>query len=390
MLFARLASIEAAWLISPIMTLPDLSDHHRSALWSFLHAATEPEAERYLDTLLLTHAAPIIKRILSAEAMLYPLREAQRRQYADDVYADVLVHLVERLRNWRMVPFEGQIPDFGGYVAVTTYNAANQLLRKLYPQRANLKNKLRYLLERHPELALWQGRDGLFLAGLAEWRDQDRALSSGQFRQLVESSDEFERINVAHSARGQSPLAELLRALFVLAGQPLAFSALVAVVAEVCGIGHHPEVSIEGPAAAAREYGSEPGNVPETLEQRELLRRAWEEIRQLPPRQRAAYLLNFKETQGHADITTFLFTRTVGPEDLAAALEMSLTELAELWRDLPLSDAQIAERLGATRQQVISLRKCARERLRRRLGILKLVVGAVTWLYPAAVHMFNR
>jgi hypothetical protein len=35
---------------------------------------------------------------------------------------------------------------------------------------------------------------------------------------------------------------------------------------------------------------------------------------------------------------------------------------------LPLDDATIAGLLGATRQQVINLRKCARERLERRMS----------------------
>jgi hypothetical protein len=40
---------------------------------------------------------------------------------------------------------------------------------------------------------------------------------------------------------------------------------------------------------------------------------------------------------------------------------------AGLWSRLPLDDASIAELLNITRQQVINLRKCARERLARRM-----------------------
>ena len=40
---------------------------------------------------------------------------------------------------------------------------------------------------------------------------------------------------------------------------------------------------------------------------------------------------------------------------------------AELWNDLPLEDSAIAQLLGITRQQVINLRKTARERLARRM-----------------------
>jgi hypothetical protein len=42
-------------------------------------------------------------------------------------------------------------------------------------------------------------------------------------------------------------------------------------------------------------------------------------------------------------------------------------QFAELWPQLPLDDATIAGLLNLTRQQVINLRKSARERLARRL-----------------------
>ena len=55
-------------------------------------------------------------------------------------------------------------------------------------------------------------------------------------------------------------------------------------------------------------------------------------------------------------------------ELLKAFLEMPAEEFVEVWKRLPLSDIEIAEMLGLTRQQVINLRKCARERLARNTG----------------------
>jgi DNA-binding CsgD family transcriptional regulator len=47
---------------------------------------------------------------------------------------------------------------------------------------------------------------------------------------------------------------------------------------------------------------------------------------------------------------------------------MEAVELARIWKDLPLADQDIATRLDLNRQQVINLRKSARERLGRRLA----------------------
>ena len=55
-------------------------------------------------------------------------------------------------------------------------------------------------------------------------------------------------------------------------------------------------------------------------------------------------------------------------DEIADALEMTRSELASIWRGLPIDDATIAKRFGITRQQVINLRKSARTRLSRRLG----------------------
>jgi hypothetical protein len=56
---------------------------------------------------------------------------------------------------------------------------------------------------------------------------------------------------------------------------------------------------------------------------------------------------------------------------VAQALEMPEEQMANLWYDLPLEDAVIAQLLGCTRQQVINLRKAARARLRRRMSTFR-------------------
>jgi hypothetical protein len=54
--------------------------------------------------------------------------------------------------------------------------------------------------------------------------------------------------------------------------------------------------------------------------------------------------------------------------EIARVIELPALKLAELWKDLPLSDLVIAEMLGIPRQQVINLRKSARQRLGRRMA----------------------
>jgi hypothetical protein len=87
----------------------------------------------------------------------------------------------------------------------------------------------------------------------------------------------------------------------------------------------------------------------------------------LPVRQRVALLLNLRDDRGGSALAILPLLNIASIREIADVLEMAAEDLAALWNELPLEDAAIARRIGATRQQVSNLRKCARERLLRRL-----------------------
>jgi hypothetical protein len=116
-----------------------------------------------------------------------------------------------------------------------------------------------------------------------------------------------------------------------------------------------------------REIADPGPGADERMHQRSFLARLWAEIQELPLRQRQALLLNLRDPDGRGMIGLFPVTGIASLADLAHALETSEAGLREIWDDLPRDDEWIAARLGSTRRQVINLRKCARERLARRL-----------------------
>jgi hypothetical protein len=97
----------------------------------------------------------------------------------------------------------------------------------------------------------------------------------------------------------------------------------------------------------------------------------WGEIQLLPRAQRVALLCNLKSPQGVNVITLFPAARVATFEQLAEALEIPPREFEVLWGRLPLDDLSIAEYLKITRQQVINLRRSARDRLLRRRKTLE-------------------
>ena len=139
---------------------------------------------------------------------------------------------------------------------------------------------------------------------------------------------------------------------------------LVSLVASIEGIRDQAEVPLDNYVTASMDSGERAAM---RFEQKQWLTRLWAEIRELPPFQRTALLLNLRSESSASALALLPASGVATLKDIAAALGMAVEEFAELWNRLPLDDRTIGERLGITRQQVINLRKSARERLGRRM-----------------------
>jgi len=106
------------------------------------------------------------------------------------------------------------------------------------------------------------------------------------------------------------------------------------------------------------------------VEQRRFLEQLWKEICELPLLERTALLLNLRDNNDRGLIVLLADLRIVTIRQIAMALRLQPEEFAALWRDLPLDDDDIGERLGMNRQQVINLRRSARRRLAKRITAL--------------------
>jgi RNA polymerase sigma factor (sigma-70 family) len=326
----------------------------------FLESTSETESSVLLDRLISEQVLPLIREVVRSN-----LRGARGLQDAEDVTAEVALRLLIKLRDLKLNPHEATAGGFRGYVAVAAYNACYEYLRREYPNRSRLKARLRYALRRGHEFALWRGEGRQWLCGFAAWRD---ALPlAGAVAVLHELKDEtrtsIEACQLRDLVQNAEP-AQLLTAIFKWTGKAVEFDDLVDTVANLR--------RVEGAAALAMEAADETladprENTVARIERRLYLQRLWVEICALPLRQRRALLLNLRDDQGH-DLTTLLaHSRIATMREIAEALDMPAEEFAGMWRELPLADATIANRLGLTRQQVINLRQSARKRLARRL-----------------------
>ncbi|HYC93244.1 MAG TPA: hypothetical protein VEO54_28825 [Thermoanaerobaculia bacterium] len=269
-----------------------------------------------------------------------------RREDAQDVEAVIHLRLVQKLRALATSPAEA-IRNFHAYAATLTYNAVNDHLRKQFPERARLKTRVRYAASHDPRLAMWVATEGL-LCGLAEWRSRHDAVTELPPRVIARLA-----------GLDREDTAGALLEIFAATGSPVLLEPVVDGLAEAWDVVDHATASLD--------------QVPEGLLQPaphddvHFMRALWKEIQELRPMQRKALLLNLRFSGETNVISLLVLARIARFDEIAAALELTRAELTVLWRALPMEDAAIAERFGLTRQQVINLRKSARERLARRL-----------------------
>lgn len=317
----------------------------------------DEQADELLLQLISVHAEPVIKGVIRYKLRLSTTQRAE----ADDIYQEVILQLLAQLQKFRKLPDGHPIADVRGMSAVIAHRTCARWMRRQFPERHALKNRLHYLVTRQRGFSLWQDDNGQLVAGFTAWQDRKKPA-------IRDLSDPLP----AHIAppKGAKPqeLAGAIAAIFNHLGGPIEFDELVTTVASLIGISDQP---IESLAEDEDAVGSLPDLAePDPawrIEKRMFLQRLWEELQQLPRNQRAALLLNLKESSGFGCITLFPATGIATVRQLAAALEMSPESFSELWNELPLEDAKIADLLGLTRQQVINARKSGRERLTRRL-----------------------
>ena len=327
---------------------PDVSGND-PLLAGFVAAASVGARDEETADLIATHAVPVVSAILRRRLARLGVHDAE---LLADLEGDVIVRLLHRLRRLVEEPQE-PISSFVGYAAVVAYHRFDDFVRATRPARAALANRVRYALRHSAELSVWEDAGGDLCAGFARWH----GLPAGPHRR----ADPVVELDVARLRR--LPLHDLLVQIFARLRRPVELSALVALVADLLELREPTAESAELPRLVGRSR-----HPLEQLEQLEHLHRLWREIRELPLRQRWALLLNLRDPHGDSMTRLLPITGVAGLAEIASTLELTPGQLAELWRELPVEDLRIADRLGLTRQQVINLRKSARERLTRRLA----------------------
>lgn len=348
-------------------------------LLPFIRAGDETESEKLLSSLIREHAEPIIRGIIKHKlrVSLNDFEGSRQNQDALEIAGDVCAVILADLRNLKRDPARRSIGGLHNYVAIKTYSACADYFRAKNPQRWRLRGMLRHQLKQNQKFSIWQNEHQRWLCGLRAWRvERPREVYSDKLQQVLD--DPHAKLNnpescVADTQRAQP--AEMLNGIFEYVGHPIDFNQLVTIVAELWGIKDHPVESYDHDDGTKERLADTAAGVDAVVEQRSYLYRLWLEVCQLPTLQRSALLLNLRDAQEGSVIAFIPHLGIASKEEIAEMLSMSAEQFSEIWNELPLDDASIARLLGVTRQQVINLRKTARERLARRMKAIEKNAG---------------
>jgi RNA polymerase sigma factor (sigma-70 family) len=343
-----------------------------SMLRYLLDSQDEVERKRRFDEIILVHTAPLVRGILGERLGFYlnPAGKSRGNPEAEDLYHQIMLKLIQRLSDLQADPEKYAINDYRQYVGSVATNECHSHLRRRSLARARLKNNLRMLISRRKEFKIWKLDDRTALCGFAAW--EGRAIStasSERLARLKETPETFTSARFANEDPQRVPHTKLLVEILQWLGGPVEIDDLVELVAMFRHVQDQPAESIESAEEQQGLQLTDPTPRSDvTLENKEMVRKLWEEVKQLPPNYRIAFCLG-PVGEENDDLWDLLLTaEVITLTELAAGLEISFEKLVEIWGRLPMDSKTMAEYLGATRSQVKKWRFRAVERLRERLG----------------------
>ncbi|MCY7345407.1 MAG: hypothetical protein LH614_04230 [Pyrinomonadaceae bacterium] len=319
----------------------------------FLNAPSEAECAKFLDALIEKCVLPMIEKILRAKFGDAKNDAVFSEQDYEDLRGECGVKIVGVLRSRKNAAGDfPPIKDFSAYCAAIVYNVWNGFVREKSPNRENLKNRIRYALDK--DLRFVVQADGV---SLYQWREPNSvpsAMSVEHLTALVKEENGF---------FAPADLPDLLAVIFERANGSLTIETLVKIVADVWQVRDFPAVSLDDfheRAAPLFVWRAD-------LEMRYKLEYLWREIRSLPVLQRVALLYNLRDERGGEMLWSFFNARLAALDELAEAMNLTRTQFVKLLPQLPLDDKKIAAAMNLTVKRIGDLRKTARDNLHRRL-----------------------
>lgn len=245
------------------------------------------------------------------------------------------------------------IRDFSGYVAGVAHNTCNDFLRTKSPVRTLLKQSLRDLFTRHPELGIW--KEGQFtLCGFSEWTGDSLPIGTDEkvtnLYELIELSD---RLFLTENSGSKKVSTTFVFNLLNLLGGPIPLDDLANLVTHFQGCAEYTFTSFDDESLSTERSTSETiTSYGADIDARSLLRRIWELLQQRSLNQRRTFLYTFTDENGDSLLRRMFEDRVATVTELIENLEISAEHLLELVKRTPLDSAAAADELSESKTKV--------------------------------------
>src|SRR6266498_4543015 len=341
-------------------------------LLPYLQASDESERQERLDDLLLLHGAPVIRNTLRLKLGFY-VDQSGASAYnpdAEDLYQEIMAKIIQALNDLRSESKRSELERFRDYVFRVASNACVSFLRAKSPARRRLKDNVRVVLIRHPDLAIWK-TEGDYLCGFAVWQRTRKPVSSKREFLLDESKLAlFRSTRFSKTDLTQIPLPKVIAELFDWIDGPVELNTLVNSLARLLNVKDRFDEPIESESEILLpdlQVGRPSLAISTRAEEMQLLRQLWEVLKQLPKEQRDSYTFRFHDDDGNDLFSLLIEAGIVDLRQLAGTFGRSAQEIRRLRSRMPMDGASAAAELGVSTSQVHKWRFLAAKRLKKEL-----------------------
>lgn len=331
----------------------------------------ESIAQGVLERLMVDHVESAIQQAVRRKLGRIQSRSdsGSPERNLEDICSETRLNLLRSLRQLKNQP-QQPIRNLRNYIYTIAFQVCDKQLREMNPRRWRLKNQIRYVLNHHQDFALWQDADGVSLAGKRAWREQKFPKRS-DFSELLENAGKLIPTGAFKGKSETEKLINLTNAIFEYTHGPIEFDSLVIVTAKLTGVADSRKLDGSEGMIFLESVADQKKGPAEQLELRMNMQKMWSEICMLPDRQRFTMILGLQDDSGRTLLPLLPLLQIATISEIAKQIDYTEEELAEIWAQLPLDDLMIAGILNISRQQVINLRKSARERLSRKMKIFR-------------------
>src|SRR5215510_12964194 len=276
-----------------------------SLLAPLLLIGEDEEAEEFLARIIAAHAEPVINGVIRYKLRLDP---SGGDAEAEDLRQEAIAQLLTRLQKFRADAEAHSIKDLRGLAATIAYRLCAGWMRRQFPERYALRNRIQYLLTRQAGFAIWredpndENDSKRLIAGFAAWKGRRTSAGAASLRRLSQDEKFLDALGGGRAAK----LNDALAAVFNHVGAPVEFDELVKMMADLLQIKDRMFESIDAvPGEIGFDMADREADVSLLVEKRIFLQRLWDEALQLPRRQRMALLLNLRDADGRCCIALF-------------------------------------------------------------------------------------